>query len=112
MAVSDEFHEYVLGQLARIGHVTSRRMFGGFGIYRYQDFFALIDNDVLYFKVDDSNRDDYLKADMPPFRPFGEQGYAMQYYEVPVEVLEDPERLSGWAMKAVEVARAKKKKRQ
>jgi DNA transformation protein len=111
MAVSDEFHEYILGQLAYIGQVTSRRMFGGVGIYRHQDFFALIDDDVLYFKVDDVNRDDYLKANMPPFRPYGAQGYAMQYYEVPVEVLEDSERLSGWAMKAVEVARRKKKKK-
>lgn len=110
MAVSDEYLDYVLGQLAHTGPATSRRMFGGVGIYLYGYFFAIISNDVLYLKVDESNRSDYIKKDMEPFRPSGKQGYAMQYYEVPIEVLEDGDRLSEWAMKAVEVASRKKRK--
>jgi DNA transformation protein len=85
-------------------------MFGGIGLYLAGIIFALIGDDLLYFKVDDTNRDDYLAAEMEPFRPFGDSGPTMQYYEVPESVLTDPEELRNWGLKAVEVAiRAKKK---
>jgi DNA transformation protein len=49
--------DFVVEQLGRVvPQIRSRAMFGGFGIYAGADFFALIANDVLYFKVDDSNR--------------------------------------------------------
>ncbi len=70
-------------------------------------FFALIADDVLYFKVDDSNRIDFETRGMEPFRPYGEDGEVMGYYCVPEEVLEDPDE---WAEKAILVAlRAKGK---
>lgn len=108
MSISDEYLEYVLDQLSSTGHVTSRRMFGGAGLYLDGVFFALIADDVLYFKVDDSNRPDYEAADMGPFRPFEERSQVMQYYEVPVDVLEDREQLGLWAKKAVVVALRKR----
>jgi len=37
-------------------------MFGGVGIYCGDLFFGLIDDDTLYFKVDDSNRSDFTHA--------------------------------------------------
>ena len=107
MAVSAEYIDYITGQLSPCGQVTSRRMFGGAGLYLHGLFFAILAEDTLYFKVDDTNRDDYINADMEAFRPFGEEGNAMNYYEVPLSILEDPEQLSVWAMKAVDVARAK-----
>ena len=104
MAISEEYLEYVLDQLRGTGHVTSRKMFGGAGLYLEGVFFGLIADDVLYFKVDDSNRPDYEAAGMGPFRPFAEKSQVMQYYEVPVDVLEDREQLSRWANKAMAVA--------
>jgi DNA transformation protein len=86
-------------------------MFGGVGIYSGAFFFALIADDVLYFKVDDSNRTDFERRGMGPFRPYGEDGEVMQYYEVPADLLEDPEQLRTWAEKAVAVARAKRSRR-
>ena len=47
---------------------------------------------------------------MGPFRPFGEGGEVMQYYELPAELLEDPEALGPWVDKAVDVARRAKRK--
>lgn len=110
MGVSDEYLGYIVDQLASLGAVTARRMFGGAGLYLRGDFFAIVADDTLYFKVDDSNRGDYEAAEMGPFRPFGTRSYAMQYYEVPAEVLEDPDQLRKWAQKAVAVARAKPKR--
>jgi DNA transformation protein len=104
MAVSSEYIDYILDQLACVGEVSARRMFGGAGIYRDCLFFALIANDTLYFKVDDSNKPDFETAGMGPFRPFGEKSYAMYYYEVPIEVVEDGDTLRVWAEKALDVA--------
>ena len=98
----------MLEQLRYTGPVTARSMFGGAGLYCDGLFFALIDDDTLYFKVDDTNRADFEAAGMGPFRPYGDER-AMQYYQVPVEVLEDPDRLRTWAEKALAVARRKKK---
>lgn len=105
MSVSEGFRTFVLEQLARTTpRLRARSMFGGVGLYCGDLFFALIDDDVLYFKVDDVNRPRFEARGMGPFRP-GEAGEVMQYYEVPAEVLEDVEALAPWAAEAVEVAR-------
>ena len=112
MSVSASFRTFVIEQLTRVlPQVRARSMFGGVGIYAGNLFFALIADDTLYLKVDASNRGDFQVRGMGPFRPYGEDGEVMQYYEVPHDVLEDPEALRPWAAKAVAVAAAKKGKR-
>jgi DNA transformation protein and related proteins len=83
-------------------------MFGGVGIYAAELFFALLDDDTLYFKVDDTSRPQFKDRGMAPFRPYGEEGEVMQYYEVPADVLEDPEELRAWVEAAIAVARRAK----
>ena len=112
MSVSPEYRDYILEQLARVTPVTSRSMFGGVGIYANGLFFALMDADNLYLKVDDGNRGDFEAIGSEPFRPFGDER-AMQYYELPADVLEDVDALRGWVEGALDVARrarAKKKR--
>lgn len=113
MAVSDGFKEYVREQLEQVTTITMRSMFGGIGIYTRGTFFALVADDVLYFKVDDSNRADFEDQGMRPFRPFGDERLSMQYYEVPAEVLEVAEELGAWVGKSVSAAlnQAAKQKR-
>jgi DNA transformation protein len=86
-------------------------MFGGIGIYAAELFFALLDDDTLYFKVDDVTRPQFEDRGMTPFRPYGEDGEVMGYYEVPADVLEDPEELGAWAGAALGVARRAKDRR-
>ena len=107
MSVSDEYLTYVVEQLEGLGPVQSRRMFGGAGLYCDGLFFAVVADDVLYFKVDDSNRADYEAAGMEPFQPFPDKKSVMQYYEVPIDVLENRQTLHDWARKALDVARRK-----
>ena len=107
MPVSDDYLEFVLEQLSVVGPVTARKMFGGAGIYLRKQVFALVANDMLYLKVDDSNRADYEAMDMGPFKPFEDKPYAMSYYEVPAEVMEDPSELKAWARKALAAAKKK-----
>ncbi len=106
MAVSDDYCAFVIDQLKSAGRVTERRMFGGVGLYLDGLFFALIDDDTLYFKTDDSNRVRYEKADSRPFCPDPrEPGKTMAYWQVPAEVLENADDLAAWAHEAAAVAR-------
>lgn len=102
MPVSQEYLDYIIDQLRTLGTVTAKRMFGGAGLYHRGAFFGLVADDALYFKVNEVNRKDYLDAGSPPFKPFG--SYAMGYYEVPADVLEDPDELARWAKKAIAAA--------
>ena len=107
MAVSRDFVAYVLDQLAGLGGVSSKRMFGGAGLYKDEFFFGLIANDVLYLRVDDSNRSDYAERGMGQFKPYADRPHlSMNYYEAPAEVLEDARELVAWAQRSVEVAMA------
>jgi DNA transformation protein len=112
MAVSDSYREFVLEQLGRVRPVTTRRMFGGVGIYAEGAFFALMDNDTLFFKVDDSTRPEFEARGAKPFQPFGEGTTLMTgYYEVPAEVLERVDLLAGWMAKSIRVAETKAKEK-
>ena len=107
MPVSSNYLGYVREQLAGLGAVSSRRMFGGAGLYFDGFFFALIDNDTLYLRVNDSNRADYTTRGMGPFRPYADRPQlSMSYYETPADVLEDAAGLVAWARRSVAVALA------
>jgi len=107
MAVNEGFKDYIVDQLEQLGWVTVKKMFGGVSIYYDGLIFGLLADDVLYFKVDDSNRSNYESAGMKPFRPFESKPMIMPYYEVPANILEDREQLADWARKALTVSRNK-----
>lgn len=105
MAVRSEYLQYVLEQLAGLGGVTARRMFGGVGLYQDQRFFGIITSDTLYFKVTDANRGDYQARGMQAFRPYPDKPHlSMSYFEVPADTLEDSEECVVWARKSVATA--------
>ena len=107
MPVSADYQQYVLEQLAGFASLRARRMFGGVGLYADEVFFALIDDDTLYFKVDDTNREDYVARGASAFRPFeNDPAVSLSYYAVPADVLEDVDELREWARKAARVAAA------
>jgi len=110
MAVSDEFVDYVVEQLSSWGGVSVRRMFGGAGLYHEGTMFAVLADDVAYLKVDDSNRDDFLRAGSAPFEPYPEKikTTVRTYFEIPADVLENPDELARWAQRSWLVARKKK----
>src|SRR5438034_10499659 len=84
-------------------------MFGGVGIYAGDLFFALVADDALYLKGDDASRPEFEARGMSPFRPFGEDGEVMQYYQVPADLLEDVEALRPWTVQAVAAAERKRR---
>ena len=98
---SESFERFVLDQLADLGPVSARKMFGGAGLYCGDVFFGIIARDELYLKVDDSTRDRYERAGMHPFKPYPDRPTTMKYYGVPLEVLESSVELTRWAHDAV-----------
>jgi DNA transformation protein len=110
MAVSGEFLQYVIEQLAGLEGVSPRRMFGGVGLYSNERIFGLIFGDILYFKVNDSNRGDYESRGMNRFRPYADKPLlSMTYYEVPADVLEDADECAAWARKSTAAGAASMK---
>ena len=111
--VSADFREFVLEQLGRVVSIDWKRMFGGVGLYADGTFFALIDDDIVYFKVGDENRADFEATGARAFSPY-DGTYSMNYFELPAAVLEDIDALRTWTQKSVAVARhagAKKRRK-
>lgn len=102
----NEAQAAALAQLAQVLPVQAKAMFGGIGLYADGLFFALMDKERLYLKVDDGNRPDFEARGLGPFHPYAERGGPpMQYYPVPEEVLDDPGELRVWAEAALDAAR-------
>jgi endonuclease/exonuclease/phosphatase family metal-dependent hydrolase/TfoX/Sxy family transcriptional regulator of competence genes len=97
MAVSESYLAFVVEQLGDVKAVVTKRMFGGIGIYSDGVFFAVIDNDTLFFKVDEALAVRYRDRGMPPFAPVPGAKPMTSYYQVPPDVLEDASTLSQWA---------------
>jgi DNA transformation protein len=105
LRVSDGFKAFVLDQLTELGQVVPRAMFGGVGLYSEGLFFGIIAGDVVYLKVDASTRAEFEAAGAQPFKPYPDRSGTMQYYSVPIEILESPEELCRWGRKAISAAR-------
>lgn len=103
MAVSKEFLEYVLDQFAMWGGVSARRMFGGAGLYRDGKIFGVVADNVVYLKVDATNKDKFVEAGCGPFKPYPDKPTVMSYFEVPPDVFEDPEELMTWAEESLAI---------
>jgi len=109
MPVTPGFRTFALEQLARVtGNLRSKSMFGGVGVYSGEFFFALLDDDTLFLKVDEVTRPEFEKRGYKPWAPGGGPA-STGYYELSAEVLEDVDELKPWIDGAIEVARRKKK---
>jgi TfoX/Sxy family transcriptional regulator of competence genes/predicted nucleotidyltransferase len=108
---NNNYTEYIIALLEPLGHIKARKMFGGFGIYQGDIFFALIANDTLYFKVDDNSRPLYESYSSKPFFYEGKDGkrVTMSYWEVPVDIFENSPKLAQWVEQAVNAATQSKK---
>jgi DNA transformation protein len=108
MPVTPSYLTFVLDQLAALPGISSRKMFGGVGVYYDGVFFGAVDDDTLYLRVDESTRPAYQERGSTPLRPVASKPDMVMeaYYEVPGDILDDPEALHAWARKAIEIARA------
>lgn len=101
-AADVSFRDFVLDQLAGTGDVTSRAMFGGYGLYLGGAFFGIVHRGRLYFRVHSATLTRYERHGSQPFEPYGKP--MKGYYEVPAEVLEDVAEVRRWARESVKGA--------
>lgn len=104
------FHEYVMADvLGHIDGVTSRAMFGGWGIYKDGTIFGLIADGELYFKVNDENRQYFEDAGSHAFHYSSKDRKAvtMSYWTLPEEVMENRDDLEEWVRRSVAAGRKK-----
>jgi DNA transformation protein len=103
MKKSDSFHDFVVNErLSGVEGIRSRKMFGGYGIYRGPAFFAIIFDGRLYFKAGPALAQNFKKRGSEPFVYEKRQGtkkkkVTMSYWSVPEDVLEDREEFLRWA---------------
>lgn len=100
------FVDYILDILSDYGNIKSRKMFGGYGIYKDKTIFAIIIDDEIYFKADKILAEEYKSYGSHPFTyKRDEKTVALSYWYVPSEVLEDSDRLKIWFNKSLSIAR-------
>ena len=109
----DTFHEYVMGDvLGHIEGVTSRRMFGGYGIYLDGLIFAIITADgELRFKANEITKVQYEERGGEQFIYTGHKNRKptpMPYWTVPEAVMEDRELIEAWAREAAALSQKTK----
>ena len=108
MAYSQEYLDYILNQLSQFGDVQTKKMFGGVGLFHDNLMFGMIGEDVFRLKVDENNIADYETRGMQQFSS-GSKKKGMPYWEVPADVIEDPQLLKQWADKSYQAALKAKK---
>ena len=102
---NDELRDQVLRDLEPLP-VAARRLFGGYGLYLEDAFFAVIADGHLYFRTDDVTRPDYTRRGMQAFqpknRPRGPKTVDRNF-EVPADIRADARQLQAWAMRASQI---------
>jgi DNA transformation protein len=112
MRVKSSLASYVAEQLAPLGRISSRAIFGGVGVFIDDRLLAIVMGEKLYLHTDKSNLDDYVARGMPQFKPYPNAfDLTTDHHEVPQDVVNDAEQLKIWGGRAlnaaIESARAK-----
>lgn len=105
MAQRSEFLELIVEQMAGLGSISARSMFGGHGIYCDGLFIAIIVRDKLYLKADEETRPEFEAHGLQRFG-YSAQGRTVQlmYYEAPVEVFDESHAMQHWGRLALQAA--------
>ncbi|HEY0939301.1 MAG TPA: TfoX/Sxy family protein [Steroidobacter sp.] len=112
MRVKSSLASYVAEQLAPLGRISSRAIFGGVGVFIDERLLAIVMGEKLYLHTDKSNLDDYVGRGMQQFKPYPNAfDLTTDHHEVPPEIVNDAEQLRIWGQRAltaaIESARAK-----
>ena len=107
MVASDSFAEFLREQLAPLGHVTMRRMFGKTGLFCDGLMLGMVTDNTLYFRVDDGNRTAFKEAEAFPPLNYRKQGSTidLSFWRAPERLFDEPDELVAWAELALGAAR-------
>jgi DNA transformation protein len=106
MVASPGFAEFLRDELAPLGGLALRRMFGKTGVFCGGLMFAMVADDVLYFRVDDGARADFAEASAWPPLTYEKGGRTIElaFWRAPDRLLDEPDELLAWARSALAAA--------
>jgi DNA transformation protein len=103
---------FAVDLFSKMGRVEARRMFGGAGLYAGGVMFGLIDDDIIFLKVDETLRADLAAAGARSWiyteRKGPKAGIPQEtsYWSLPESALDDPEEACAWGVRSLAVAQA------
>jgi DNA transformation protein and related proteins len=114
MVASNSFAEFLREQLAPLGCVTMRRMFGKTGVFCDGLMLGMVTDDTLYFRVDDHNRTTFEEAQGSPPLSYKKKGCTidLSFWRAPERLFDEPDELVAWARAALAAARRVAAKRE
>jgi DNA transformation protein len=114
MVASASFAEFLREQLAPLGRVTMRRMFGKTGVFCDGLMLGMVTDNTLYFRVDDHNRAAFKEAEAFPPLNYEKGGVAidLSFWRAPERLFDEPDELIEWARVALAAASRVASKRQ
>ena len=106
MVASDSFAEFLREQLAPLGRVMMRRMFGKTGVFCDGVMFGMVTENTLYLRVDDENRATFKEAQSYPPLNYEKGGSTIDlaFWRVPERLFDEPEEFTVWARAALAAA--------
>lgn len=108
MALNEGFRDFVIDQLAGLEEFETRKMFGGVALLHKGSAFAKIKHDKVWLKVDESNKGTFVELGMKQYAYGKDNSRTLNFYETPVEIIEDRDKLIEWTRKSMKVALATK----
>ena len=114
MVASDGFAEFLRDQLAPLGRITLRRMFGKTGVFCDGFMLGMVRDNTLYFRVDDHNRVAFKEAAAFPPLNYEKKGSTidLSFWRAPERLFDEPDELVTWARAALAAARRVAAKRE
>ena len=110
---ADSFHDFTRELFAEMGPITVKHFFGGGGVYAGGVMFAMIADDAIYLKADETLQAELKTEGCGPFiwepqtGPRAGERIALGYWRLPDAALDDPQLAAELGRKALKVARAK-----
>jgi DNA transformation protein and related proteins len=113
MVASNSFAEFLREHLAPLGSIGLRRMFGKTGVFCDGLMLGMVTDNMLYFRVDDGNRDAFKEAAAAPPLNYRKRGKMidLSFWRAPERLFDEPEELVAWARLALDAARRVASKR-
>jgi DNA transformation protein and related proteins len=107
MVASDSFAEFLREQLAPLGRVTMRRMFGKTGVFCDGFMLGMVTDNTLYFRVDSDNRAAFKEAECFPPLNYAKRGSTidLSFWRAPERLFDEPDEFVTWARLALAAAR-------
>ena len=107
MVASETYAEFLREQLAPLGRVAMRRMFGKTGVFCDGFMLGMVRDNTLYFRVDDDNRAAFKEAESFPPLDYQKKGGTidLSFWRAPERLFDDPDELVAWARAALAAAR-------